>query len=420
MTALAVEGKRRTEDPRVLRSARRAACYDAQRTLWRVTGRKRLAFCGRIVSSNADGVTIKVTGAGTDKAAAGFSGLQTCGSVWACPVCSEKVNAERQHEIETGIHNWLDEGNSILFGTFTLRHDRTDGLADLWDAISPAWAKTVGGSSWHGNKRTTGDKHRFNVAGWARVVEVKDGANGWHPHIHVLFFLRGKAPSKNVVTDLRRRLFGRWESALAARGYSVLDRVGVDLRAVGDAEALGSYFAKNTYAVTSPGAAAYEVTGSQSKRQGKGGETPFQLLARLVTSADRLEQLQTGEAVDKVTGEILGFVDVDKHFRDLARWREWEEASAGRRQLTWSKGLRALLGLDVERTDEEIAEDDSLAGEDVVTFTKVEWKAGGLAYKRAQLLDLAETDRLRDYVLGLRVELELMGGEKLRLSRIAG
>ena len=59
----------------------------------------------------------------------------------------------------------------------------------------------------------------------------------------------------------------------------------------------------------------------------------------------------------------------------MARWWEWEAASNGRRQLTWSTGrrdLRALAGLGREATDEEIAEEDREA--DVrLTMTAEVW-----------------------------------------------
>lgn len=123
---------------------------------------------------------------------------------------------------------------------------------------------------------------------------------------------------------------------------------------------------KNTYGIsnekTSPSAAAYEVTGSHSKRAGKGGRTPFQILEDVVT---------------------VGLED------DLALWYEWEHESQGRRQLTWARGTRTLLGLDVERTDEELAEDDALDGEPVFTFTRDEWCAGW-ASRQDEVLELVE------------------------------
>lgn len=390
--------------PAERRDTRRAERYAAQRVVWKITDRERQAYCGRFLNGLAEGVAVKVTAPGTEQARAGFSGLQTCGSVWACPVCSEKINAERQAEIEAGIRAWLEAGNSILFGTFTLSHGLEDGLEDLWNAISPAWAKVVGGTSWHGGKKALGDKARFGVAGWLRVVEVKDGANGWHPHIHALFFVKGRTMTGQQLEDFKGRMFGRWNKHLGERGFHALEGIGVDLRRVGDAEALGHYFAKNTYGSTDPGGAAYEVTGSQSKRQGKGGVTPFQLLERIVSTDADLEQLEDGSYVSKTTGELLGSVDRKAHARDLARWAEWERVSAGRRQLTWSKGLRDLLELDAERTDEEVAEDDSAAGEVVAVLSRDEWKAGAWAYKRARLLEWAERGELLERLASWRLE----------------
>ena len=67
---------------------------------------------------------------------------------------------------------------------------------------------------------------------------------------------------------------------------------------------------------------AHEVTGGHRKEgRPRGGRTPMQLLA------DAVETYEESA---------------------LARWWEWEAASDGRRQLTWSTGrrdLRALAGL---------------------------------------------------------------------------
>jgi hypothetical protein len=66
-------------------------------------------------------------------------------------------------------------------------------------------------------------------------------------------------------------------------------------------------------------------------KQGKGqSRTPFELLAAVVGEADYVEG-------------------------DRARWREWELGSKGRRQLTWSPGLRELVAVAPELTDLEAA-----------------------------------------------------------------
>lgn len=357
-------------DPDVRRLSARRGRYEAQRVLWRETKLQRVAYCGRIVSDRAAGVGIKVSGrVGTGDARAGFSGLQTCGSVWACPVCSEKINAHRQQELDEGICRWLAGGGAVLFGTLTLRHNRGHRLAELWDAIGPAWNRTTSGAgvAWNGGRSELGDRSRFGIRGYVRVVEVKHGENGWHPHVHFLLFLDRELPEKSV-RDLEGRMFGRWETALAKRGLSVIQSVGIDLRPVVAGDGLADYFTKATY--STPGAAAYEVTGSHSKQRGKGGRTPFQILA-----------------------DVVAIGDAD----DLDLWHEWEQASKRRRQLTWSRGLRALLALDQELTDEEVAEQE-LDGDVVWTFTPEEWKAGHWPLLRVELLEAAEAGFLAAYI----------------------
>lgn len=356
-----------TDDSRDKRSSLRRDRHEARFFLRRESTLRRVQACGRWATGES--VTVKVS-ATADGRRAGLGGVVSCGSVWACPVCSEKVNAGRQSELTAGIAGWLKNGGAVLFGTLTLRHNRSHRLADLWDAIGPAWNRTTSGSSaWAGTKpkkdgtrSDIGDKRRFGIAGYVRVVETKHGAHGWHPHVHFLLFLEAEL-SESARADLEARMFGRWESALADHGLTVLQSVGIDLRPVHAGQALGEYFTKGTY--TTGTAAAYEVTGSHSKQAGKGGRSPFDLLRDVV---------QLGDA------------------DSLDLWHEWERASKGRRQLTWSRGLRALLALGVELTDEELAE----AAADGVVEAQVgkrAWKWIAVVPSRVcEVLEAAEAD----------------------------
>lgn len=379
--------------------------YEALRTVWRWTNDQRLAYCRRVVTDKAAGVQLRVTGEGFD-ARGGISGVQTCGSTWSCPVCSEVIQARRQSEIHAAITTAQAAGYGVLFGTVTLRHKRADRLDRLWDDISPAWNRTTSGAgiAWHGSKakktkagidREIGDKARFGIQGIIRLVEVKYGKNGWHPHIHFLIFTKSEL-NKGQIADLQGRLFGRWEAALAARGRSVLAGPGIDLRPVHRGEVLADYFAKSTYRPTTPAAAAFEVTGSSSKRAGKGGRSPFEVLAGIVAdSVSMTYDKPTGLLVDETTGETSA---------DLHVWREWEKASKGRRQLTWSHKLRArlhqiALDLDLadqaailatEKDDQDIVEEAALAGDVVAVIPTTAWKAGRLWFHIPQLLEHAE------------------------------
>ena len=56
-------------------------------------------------------------------------------------------------------------------------------------------------------------------------------------------------------------------------------------------------------------------------------------------------------------------------------WWEFEKASKGKRQLTWSRGLRQLLGLIQEKTDEEIAAEElGSKANDLVHISKEGWR----------------------------------------------
>lgn len=353
------------------RASARRARYDAQRVVWRETRLRRLAYCGRMVSDKSNGVTVKVTKTEGGNVA-GFSGLQLCGSVWACPVCSEKINAGRQAELTAGCSAWLDQGHGIIFGTVTLSHHKGQALAELWDAITPAFNRMTSGAgvAWNGGKNELGDKARFGIRGVVRVVEVTHGVNGWHPHVHFLLFTDEPLELAQV-DELQRRMFGRWAGALGKAGLRATFEHGIDLRRVGkeDGSGLADYFTKGTY--SAPAAAAYEVTGSHSKKQSKGGRSPFKILADLV---------QHGDA------------------DDLDLWHEWEAASKGRRQLNWSRGLRAMLALAVEQTDQELAEADDLDGDALWTFTSEEWVRGRWAMRRVELLEHAEAGTLPRFI----------------------
>lgn len=374
----------------------RGARYAALRRLWGVTSLERVAYCRRALSEGSGGVSVLLTGqAGTPDARAGFSGLQTCGSVWACPVCSERVNAERRAELVRGMDAWLASGNSVEFATLTLQHGRGQTLRRLWDVVVKGYGAVTSGAGWVGGRRQAGFRAEFHVEGVVRLVEVKVGEHGWHPHLHLLVFIRGESMSDVRREQFRSRLFGRWETALAARGARTLEtawdgqHVGCDVRPVLESAYVAEYLTKTGYRPvgTPVTGAAFEVTGSHAKLAGKGGRTPFEVLAALVECDAMRYDPDAGELVDRRTGELLAVDDVRRY--DAALWHEWEQTSKGRRQLTWSHGLRDTLRLGAELSDDEVVDED-LAGDVVFTISAEAWRAGYLAARQAEILGIAE------------------------------
>lgn len=345
-------------------NTRRGQRFAARHTLWSESRLPRSKNCGRAVQRNGAGVTVKVLSDASGRRP-GYGNLQSCGSVWSCPICSATINAQRQTDIEAALTAWQDGGSlgrRVALVTLTMKHRKGQRLSTLWDALSQSWNLAASGAGWAEDQALYGSllagaeyksgphkgqlrpsKVRIPVI---RVVEGTHGKHGWHVHIHALLLLPAGTTDADVAA-LGARVFDRWSAALTDRGLSAqrfyrdpvtheLVELGVDARLLkGDAAAaFGEYFTKANYQ------GSMEVARGDMKDARYGNRTPFKVLADVVASGDA---------------------------DDLDLWGEWELASKGRRQITWSRGLRALLlpeAPEVELTDQELADQDK--GGDVV------------------------------------------------------
>ncbi|WP_349675574.1 DUF4244 domain-containing protein [Pseudonocardia sp. HH130629-09] len=326
--------------------------------LWEFTGLKRLRNCGRVAHTSSGGAIVRVSQT-ADGPRAGLSGLQSCGSPWSCPVCARKIGAERSAEVARALTRVAADGGSAALVTLTMRHDRGHRLADLWDALSAAWTAVTSGSGW------TRDQKTFGVVGWVRTVEVTHGAKGWHVHVHSVVALDGPT-SPEMMWAMGDRMFARWERSLSGKGFSaVADKGGLDVRPVrmtGESiEQVSDYISKITAEITSPSTKDGRKTGNRS---------PFAILR---------DALATGLA------------------DDLDLWFTWEQVSHGRRQLTWSRSLRALAG--AEKSDDDIASEDK-GGDDLLTIPRESWER--MRHDVADLLDAVEIGGVEQGVRWMR------------------
>jgi hypothetical protein len=388
------------EDTATRGNVRRRARLDARRILWRESKMKRLRSCGRTLRDKDAGVSVRrtVTDAGT---VAGYGGITTCGSVHACPVCSARIAVERASEIgrAAGVHR--SRGGGVAHLTLTMRHHHGQGLALLWDGLSKAWDGMRKTAAWaaaadayglaldHDVRAEPGldSKGRLRPIRWAapslgyvRVVEATHGDNGWHVHVHALLFTAAPLTGEQL-HHLGRSLFGGWSTALVRQGFAApTDAHGWSIRDVEhpeDAADMGGYLTKSVYVgpddddgqavdVDRVDRIGLEVAGGALTKDARhGNRTPFRILSDVV---------ELGDA------------------EDLDLWHEWEKGSHRRRQMLWSRRLRAHLLVGDERTDEEIAADDALAAEaEVVGVLTVQgWKAVTLAGLEADVLEVVE------------------------------
>lgn len=276
----------------------------------------RCRKCGRVTVTPDGTVGVRANGDSV-----GFAGLSTCGSVWVCPVCNSRVQAVRRLEVGLALANVHANGGGAAFGAITVRHRAGQRLDGLLGALTYGIAR-IGRDKRVGSLRAS-----MGYLGRIQALEITHGANGWHPHRHPLALFE-RAPDAEQLVELHLAEFRAFRAGVVAKGYDApLDVAQVFAPVVpGTDEALGDYFAKSQY---SHEAAAWEATSTQTKKGRRGSSTPWGLLdaARVSGDADAL---------------------------DL--WHEYETATRGKRALTFSRGLRDLVGLGQEATDEQIAD----------------------------------------------------------------
>ena len=301
------------------------------------------------------------------KTGAHFVGLETCGSVWHCPVCAAKIAERRREDVAKCIDGAAEQGGATYMLTLTMRHAYGDKLEVLVEHIVNGWRKVQ-------NRRAYRNlKEKYGVIGTVRAVEVTYGKNGWHPHLHILFVFN------QSLSDLDRELvegalFNIWTDVLAKSCGNMVSVDALDFR-----QATSSDY------VTKWGADRELVKGQQ--KLGNNSRSPWQLQDSM-----------------------------DEDPRAGALFREYANVFKGKRQLTWSKGLKATFGVgDLEdedaanektEADEELQLEDGLKEGRVGTLDSGTWSAIQRLKLSAKVLDAA-------HVAGWRGVTELLEQYKL-------
>lgn len=263
-----------------------------------------------------------------------YKGLATCGSVHTCPLCASKIQERRRQEVEQAITWAKEQGGAGFVTSFTFPHRIDQPLKELLTLQRKAIAHM------RNSRGYKGLMERCNQLGRIRALEVTHGQNGWHPHTHELLFLDPDVPP----AWLQEELAALWFKSCTKVGLFRPERdkkddflrYSVDVRA-GD-EGTAGYLAKmddqRTWGLS------HELTKSSSKQGRRSGVHPFKL------------------ASDPATHGLF---------------LEYVEAMKGTRQLVWSRGLKAAVGV-VDKTDEEIAQEETAKKADQIPVGNRAWR----------------------------------------------
>jgi hypothetical protein len=213
-------------------------------------------------------------------------------------------------------------------------------------------------------------KQEFGMVGFTRAEELTHGRNGWHPHLHVLFWLP-EHMEQDQADVLRADFLAMWKLACEAEGLGEPDdRHGVDLRTVRRGEEGARDLARYVAKVEGPDGVERAMGNEMMRGDLKTGRraesrTPFQIAKDWSSTGDR---------------------------RDLALWKEYEAATHGHKALTWSKGLKAMLSelLDIvedSRTGEQIAAEPDAGFERLARIPREVWRRH-IVYRRGRRVAL--------------------------------
>lgn len=337
-------------DPRQARWER----YALKSVVNRLLPTSRTSKCMRWRLPNRDTVDV-MRGKANGKAY--YQGLQVCASVWACPVCAAKITERRRIELQGAMEEAKRQDLQPYLLTLTVPHGIADPLEETLTKLRKAWrymqSDRAGKAFWR----------RAGVEGHIRALEVTDGDNGWHPHLHILLFVGTPEP----MFKAQQEASSLWQHCATKAGLPT-PHPDYGCR-LDDGTKAAKYVSK--WGLES------ELTKGHVKKSSKGNSI-----------WDLLRGIREGHADKK---------------RYAARFIEFAEAFKGQRQLVWSKGLKTRL-LVTEMDDEELANaPEDLASLCLAELSDDQWDRVRFAKMEAALLDLAETaaEAIPDFLAAL-------------------
>jgi hypothetical protein len=299
-----------------------------------------------------------------------YAGLCTCGSVWMDPICAAKISERRRDECTRGMVRMNDLEFPMFMMTNTIKHGRYDDLGKLLagflDAHHGLW------KNWAGRAV----KKDFGIIGTIRALEVTWGyGTGWHPHVHEILFAGQHFVEEDELAD---RLWKAWKTETSRVGLAV-NRKAFDFnRTKGAAQDYMTKFGRAP--IKTPWGVEHEVSKAHIKQSRVSGRfSPFGLLL----------------------GVYEGHSELVPVFREYATYFK------GKRQVHWSKGLKAMLLDEEEKTDKELAAERVEEAVLLGRLTREQWHAVLGNDIRGELLQVANSgdwSQVVDFLAGFGIE----------------
>lgn len=289
--------------PRAGETAHPDAVYDFAQRL-RIAQRGRPRHCCRRRCS-AQPVQLQRGSGGRVQ----FVGVETCSSVWSCPICGRKICAKRGAEVVQFVEWAQTQGLIVLMLTLTVRHAAQHSLQKLILGVRAAWR-----AWWSSGRASQRRREALGIVHYVKALETTHGDHGWHPHQHALLAVKARPHDLTLV-----EAEAAWTAYVVKHlGEQCRPETGIGLKLTEiRQDDSGAYITK----------LGLEIAAIASKRgRRSGSRTSWQI----ADDAARRDQAS------------------------IQLWREYGDALKGSRQLTWSRGTKDAAGIG-ELTDEQIA-----------------------------------------------------------------
>lgn len=335
----------------------------------------RTRFCHAVRAGNAETISVHVD-SNPNKQNSKLSGVQTCGSVWACPVCSKRIAIQRGKEIGFTIDKMIETGHIPLMMTNTASHKIDTHLPTFVDKFGEAWRMFTQHRQWRKLKKALGIKHSIKA-----IECTHSNNNGFHHHQHGILFAHADAVNQftdGQAMDWIEQVTELWLHCLRANGLSGNAEHALDVQMSGDVKK--DYLAKLGMSDDDTTNLDYELTAYSTKDYK--GRNIWSILnsARVGNEQSRKLYIQYVEAYD------------------------------GKNWITYSRGLKDLVGLE-DMPDESVAEDESLDVCDYIPLIEIsDADYAPVRHFRAygELLEISATTRdaklVQDWLRELREE----------------
>ena len=273
-----------------------------------------------------------------------YGNLQLCGSVWNCAICAAKISEKRRSELKKGIAQHRKNGGYVYLLTLTNSHHHGDNLALLMSgqkkALKYLWS----------DRKSKEHFSELGKVGHITANEVTHGKNGWHPHMHILMFFDEAVDIKELQTFIAKY----WQHCCKkAKLKEPSLEHGCDIT---DGKFADRYVSK--------WGLEEEMTKGHIKKGREGGNTPFDLLRLSEGGCERSGRL----------------------------FKEYAAAYKGKRQLSWSSGLKKLLLVE-EITDQQAAESEDEGSIEEQELAMEMWRLVLIYKARGDLLKAFELDK---------------------------